>query len=348
MSREEMVRAMLFVGLVSSVYVLEAGLWCRYFWVRIKKTGNPRRALSGKLAWSIHGLAVIGILCMAYGYWIEPYWIEIKRIELHSPKLKDVSFRIVQFSDTHCDRKIRNEKRVVEMINSLHPDVIVFTGDSINTIEALPHFQEMLRSMNATLGKFAVHGNYDTHFWRSTDLFAGTGFDLAEDKVNTVSKQGVPITISGISRENEWAFERNPRRLDPDKFNVFLYHTPALADISVQAHFDLYLAGHTHGGQIALPFYGAIITLSPKGKKYESGMYGLTSNSYTRLRTPLCEYGPIESVVYVNRGIGLEGWVAPRVRFCARPEITVFDLGPSTHPESISTSTGSSGGAGPS
>ncbi len=71
---------------------------------------------------------------------------------------------------------------------------------------------------------------------------------------------------------------------------------------------DLYLAGHTHGGQIALPIYGALITLSKFGKKYESGMYTVD-----------------DTILYVNRGIGGH---ASAVRFFARPEITVFEVGP--------------------
>jgi len=74
---------------------------------------------------------------------------------------------------------------------------------------------------------------------------------------------------------------------------------------------DVYLCGHTHGGQIALPFYGALTTLSKHGKKYEAGLY---HEGNTRL--------------YVNRGIGLEGGKAPPMRFFARPEITVFEIGP--------------------
>ena len=74
---------------------------------------------------------------------------------------------------------------------------------------------------------------------------------------------------------------------------------------------DLYLSGHTHGGQIALPLYGAIITLAKFGKKYEAGLY---------------EVG--DTILYVNRGMGLEPRPAPQIRFCAQPEITVFDIGP--------------------
>jgi hypothetical protein len=73
----------------------------------------------------------------------------------------------------------------------------------------------------------------------------------------------------------------------------------------------LYLCGHTHGGQVALPFYGAIITLTKYGKKYEAGMY---------------EVG--DSLLYVNRGLGLDSRWLPKVRFFARPEIAVFDILP--------------------
>ena len=74
---------------------------------------------------------------------------------------------------------------------------------------------------------------------------------------------------------------------------------------------DLYLCGHTHGGQIAMPFYGALITMSKFGKKYEAGMYTVG-----------------DTILYVNRGIGMDGGPAPRVRFLARPEITVFEIHP--------------------
>jgi predicted MPP superfamily phosphohydrolase len=74
---------------------------------------------------------------------------------------------------------------------------------------------------------------------------------------------------------------------------------------------DLYLCGHTHGGQVALPLYGALVTLSKFGKKYESGMYTVG-----------------DTILYVNRGIGMEGGLTPKVRFLARPEITVFDIVP--------------------
>jgi len=60
-------------------------------------------------------------------------------------------------------------------------------------------------------------------------------------------------------------------KLDHKALNIFLYHTPDLIDDSTATPIDLYLAGHIHGGQVALPLYGALVTMSRQGKKYESG-----------------------------------------------------------------------------
>lgn len=76
-----------------------------------------------------------------------------------------------------------------------------------------------------------------------------------------------------------------------------------------EAGYHLYLAGHTHGGQIRILGYGAIITQSKFGKRYEAGLYSMKGTK-----------------MYVNRGIGLEGGWAPRIRLFCRPEVTVVDL----------------------
>jgi hypothetical protein len=80
---------------------------------------------------------------------------------------------------------------------------------------------------------------------------------------------------------------------------------------SLRFHPDLYCSGHTHGGQIALPLYGALVVLSDCGKRFEAGLY--------RVRG---------TWLYVNRGIGMEGGPVLRVRFWSRPEVTVYELVP--------------------
>jgi predicted MPP superfamily phosphohydrolase len=90
---------------------------------------------------------------------------------------------------------------------------------------------------------------------------------------------------------------------------LLLYHSPELMPEAVQHDLDLYLCGHTHGGQVRLPFIGPLLTSSQLGRRYVMGLY-------REGRTHL----------YVSRGIGLEGLSAPRVRFMAPPEMTLVTV----------------------
>src|ERR1035438_706069 len=87
-----------------------------------------------------------------------------------------------------------------------------------------------------------------------------------------------------------------------NEFSIFVYHRPDEILEVARDRYDIYLCGHTHGGQVALPFYGDLITFSKFDKKDEAGLYheGATT-------------------IYVNRGIGLAKWPQPEVRFLARP-----------------------------
>ena len=91
--------------------------------------------------------------------------------------------------------------------------------------------------------------------------------------------------------------------------SVLLYHSPEMMPLVQQHDVDLYLCGHTHGGQVRLPLYGAVLTSTVTGKRYEMGRYD--------------ENG---TTLYVSRGIGLEGLSAPRLRLFCPPEMTLVIL----------------------
>ncbi|MHC4084056.1 MAG: metallophosphoesterase [Planctomycetota bacterium] len=306
----EKIGALVFLAIIVIVYLLEVRISLVYAInkLRGKLKVNP---FVSKSALLIHLIATIGIVCFLYGYFVEPYWIEVKRIEIKTEKLREVSFKLVHISDMHCDKKVRNEKRVVELVNALNPDVIVFTGDTINMPVALATFKDTMKSLNATIGKFAVPGNYDVWYWSGLDLFSDTGFKVLEQDVVTIKKHNEVIQVSGLSVGNSELYPQVLKSVSSERFNVLLYHYPDLIEDLEDFNVDLYLAGHTHGGQVAMPLYGALVTLSKYGKKYESGKYVVG-----------------DTVLYINRGIGMEGSIAPRVRFLARPEITVINIVP--------------------
>jgi len=98
---------------------------------------------------------------------------------------------------------------------------------------------------------------------------------------------------------------------EQDVFTILMYHRPDLAKEEFAGVADLYMCGHTHGGQVRLPWYGAVVTMSQYGKEFEMGRYDLNG-----------------TILYVNRGYGLEGgsWLVPKVRFLCRPEIALFTV----------------------
>lgn len=299
--------ALLFVGGVVVIYFLWATIWIQWLLQR-RRSAERKASLTNKPAMCLHVFAVTGIICILYGYFVEPCRLQVSHLTIETGKLQNARFRVVHVSDLHCDNKIRLEDELPATINALNPDIIVFTGDALNRASALDLFKNTLQQMDAPLGKFAVKGNWDTHYWGGLDLFSHTGFTELLSANRTVEKDGEAIVVSGASYD--WQLDMPPA-FSPEVFNLFLYHTTDLVDSLGDEPVDLYLCGHTHGGQIALPFYGALVTLSRHGKKYEAGLYRLN-----------------DLQIYVNRGIGMEGGRAPRVRFLARPEVTVFDIVP--------------------
>jgi uncharacterized protein len=294
------------------IYLFEISFIIRFIFNRL--VDSPRKSVMfKKRAIIIHILATIGIICFLYSWFVEPYRIEVVQIPIKTDKLKQESFRIVQISDFHCSSKPRIENKVVEMVNRLKPDVVVFTGDTINTPEALPLFKETMKNIEASLAKVSVYGNWDINHWKNLhfDYYSGTGFKLLEGETIELAKNNETITISGLRCDTPDSMPKILKNLSPNHFNIFCYHFSDLIDYMDGFNVDLYLCGHTHGGQVALPFYGALITLSTNGKKYESGLYHVG-----------------KTILYVNRGLGLEKPPAPQVRFLARPEITVFDIEP--------------------
>jgi len=306
---KEIVSAGVFLGVIIAIYAGEACLIFNAVKSRRRGQGIPKRFWSAR-AIVIHLLALLGVVCFLYGCFIEPYWIEVKTVEIPSAKLHQTAIRLVQISDTHCAIRPLNEKKMVEIINGLNPDIIVFTGDLANNLRGLKRFEETMAKLEARLGKIAVRGNIDNR-WPGKDIFNGTGFQELYGNSIEIDKGGEKIWITGVAFGNENKTGDLLKKVQADCFSVFLYHFPDLVEDLNGLNVDLYLAGHTHGGQIALPFYGAIITLTKFGKKYESG-----------------EYKVDDTILYVNRGIGLAAGVNPKMRFFARPEITVFNLKP--------------------
>jgi predicted MPP superfamily phosphohydrolase len=259
-------------------------------------------------------LALLALTVLAYLYarFVEPRWVVVRRVPVGLVPLKGgpVPVRMVVLSDLHVTDHGEPWRSLPGRVNELEPDVIVLLGDLLNTSAALPALQRTLADMQATTAKVAVRGNWETWYWSELPLLAGTGFRWLDRELLTMKVGAQTVHLLGWDyRDQDDGEDAEPMLapLSPKDWRIFAHHTPDLV-LQVPSA-DLALAGHTHGGQIALPFYGAFVTLSKHGKRFERGASRAGS-----------------TWVYVNPGIGVEPAVP--LRFGVRPEVTLIMLGP--------------------
>lgn len=302
-------RLALFLLVVFAVYLAAAILLVHQIVQRLRRRPRPGAAAVW-LRRLVYALAIAGSLCIAYGYFIGPSRLEVTHVAIRSAKLETETrpIRIVQISDVHSTAKPRLEPRLPGVIAAQHPDVIVFTGDSINNPAGLPVFRRLMARLANIAPTYAVRGNWDVQRWWNIDLFGGTGVHELEGSGVDLNVAGVTFWLGGAPDADGEAIARALKAIPPGEFSVFLYHSPDQIEQIAQSNVDLCLVGHTHGGQVVLPLLGPVATGSRYGRKYAAGLF-----RYER------------TLMYVNRGIGMTGDNFP-FRFDAPPEVTVFDL----------------------
>lgn len=250
-------------------------------------------------------------LTAGYSYGIEPRWIEVVEQRIRLPRLPFVfeGIRVVIFSDLHVGFHM-NEKdvsRVVSKINALKPDLLLFTGDLVDDSQdvlfpILPHLQKLY----APFGTFAVLGNHDYQGDQIAPKLKHIGFHVLRNAHHVIKQGQDTLVVAGV----EDMLMGKPDLYQavegaPDSCTLLLSHCPDFANNIVGNQIDLQISGHSHGGQIRIPFLGAVIT-PPGGQIYTDGFYSLEQTN-----------------VYVNRGIGTT--ILP-FRFNCRPQISVLQL----------------------
>jgi predicted MPP superfamily phosphohydrolase len=229
---------------------------------------------------------------------LEPDWVKITRLRLTDG---EPVHRFVHFSDLHHKGDRAHTRAVVEMINSLSPDFVCFTGDLLEEAKFLPETLELLSGIKSPL--YGVPGNHDydsgVSFPDIEQCFAATGGAwlmneqtiIANGKINLI---GAAQIIPG-----------HPPIPKPGMKNLLMFHYPAWVKRLGDQKYDLILAGHSHGCQVRLPFYGPVITPFAVDE-YDLGLFHTKS-------------GPL----YVTSGIG---WFPLPVRFNCRPEIVLAEI----------------------
>lgn len=259
-------------------------------------------------------ILAVYLLCFAYGTLVEADWIQTTHTEIkvRQPVLGFDRFRIVQLSDLHLDRMGAREVRMIEQVRAADPQLILLTGDYLNVREGAVALAEVLGALKAPFGVLGVEGNWDTKFV-SGEVFRRSGATYLLDDTRVLQREGHLLRIAGLGIVPGRPLKELIPQKEDGAYTIFLHHYPDAVDelrkLAPGQHVDLFLCGHTHGGQVCLPFWGAVITLSKYHKKFERGLYHFEG-------IPM----------YVNRGVGSGGGGVPHVRFLARPEVAVIDL----------------------
>lgn len=254
------------------------------------------------------GAGVLLALCWTWARFVEPRWIDVTHTTVVSAMLPaGYHTRIVQISDVSATGPSRLLDALPGAIAGLSPDLVVFTGNALSSAEGLAPFREALAGIHAPMGVFAVRGNFDSAEFPDADLFGGVATELVRDAVKV---DGDRLTLCGAAYGNGAMNLERCLVENPDGYRIVLFNTPDWVEKVSAQHPGLYLAGHTRGGQVRVPFYGALVTGYARfGKKYEMGRYQVG-----------------DTVLYVNRGLGFEPRPFPQIRFNCRPEVAVIDL----------------------
>jgi len=252
----------------------------------------------------IAGIVLLTIFIVSLFYY--PNQIKQRYLSFESEKVTE-HVRIIHLSDVHAENYGPREERLIEIVNSLDADAILITGDMFikpykYNIRGFSAAVKILDQLHSKYGIYLVEGHHDyleTHYLS----------EVLGDKINILKNQWHSIDTLGISVFGATLYsEAAPfNDLVPENhYYIYFSHDPDRRKHLDNTDFDLALFGHTHAAQVHIPGLSHLIV-----GKYRHGLY---------------EYNGIP--LYVNAGIGLEGYLAPRIRLFTFPEIMVITIIP--------------------
>ena len=262
------------------------------------------------------GLGAGAVLLVSYPFFIERYIVQVNRYRISVPRLPPVfeGFTIVHLTDPHYGFLVPLGflEQVVSKANTIGGDLIVCTGDYVherNGVDQIDTIWKVLGKLRAPAGVFSVLGNHD--HWADTDRsmywLKTTGQNMRHG-LKKIEKNGQELWFAGAGDlwVDHLSIDNLLQPVVKERCTIVLAHNPDSADTLIESKPDLIISGHTHGGQVDIPFIGTPV-LPVKNKNYS---YGLKRS-----------IGGIP--VFISRGIG---WAICPVRFNCFPELAVLTL----------------------
>jgi predicted MPP superfamily phosphohydrolase len=298
--------------------------WCAALWTLIPSVvetlvapiidlarGVPVHLPMGAYMWTY----LSGLVVCAYGVLVRRRWFRVAEREVHVPGLDPRldGLRIAQLSDLHIGTLTPKSwgLRWARAANARAPHLAVVTGDLV-TSGTMYHedIAEAVGALRAEMGVFVAMGNHD-YFGEGeplVSLLRGRSVRVLRNEGRLLEHNGAKLWLAAIddtwTRRDDIAAAMRDR---PDGANaVLLAHDPARFDAAAEAGADLVLSGHTHGGQVAMPFLYRHISLATIAHKYNVGFYRIG-----------------RSTLHVHPGLGTTG---PPIRLGVAPEVTILVL----------------------
>lgn len=263
----------------------------------------------------VAGALVLGALTVEAvavdAFLVEPAALDVRRVRIVHPKLKR-RYRIAVLADPQYDELGPREQRAFVETMALAPDLVLLLGDYVQSEWAreAPLRDETARFLRAIgfrapLGAIAVRGNNDEDGWE--ELFAGTEVRAVERTTRIDVGDDLALVPLGLwdSYDQGLALHGDARR-----YTIAFGHVPDF--VLGEPRVELALAGHTHGGQVKLPWIGPLVTGAAVPRRWAHGTSELPSGA----------------TLVISQGLGLQRAAAPRLRFLCRPEIVLLELEP--------------------
>lgn len=272
------------------------------------------------------GVVAAGALGAAYAFYVEPRWLQVTHTKIHRPGLHPdlEGFRVALLTDMHAGggTPLSIVRRACRAAMRQEPHLIALTGDFAE--DDAPGFGEVLgalKCLRAPCGVYAVPGNHDytvgIETWHRQVRAHRVVTDLTND-ARMIEVGDARLCVAGVDdfTRGEPTLEALPPPEERD-FTLLLAHDPDQAERARRGYdaVDLIVSGHTHGGQVRLPFVGAVKNPAERDDLYEEGLR----------RRPWTQ-------VYVSRGVGT---VHLPIRFLCRPEVAILELTGSPRPPRV-------------
>lgn len=260
----------------------------------------------------VYILLIISLLFL-YSFYIEPNNLKIKEYKIENKNIPTSydGLKLVHFSDVHYGSTVdlKYLKKIIKIINKQKPHIVVFTGDFLDKRydikdKEIENIKKELKKLQPILGNYVVSGNHDIVHEKDFKNLFSESFTLLENEEKLIYyNDTTPISIVGLSDSSETKIDYKVFEKENSFYRIVLAHEPDEYEKIKEYNFNILLSGHSHNGQVRIPFIGKLYTPIGAKKYYEE------------------HYKIDDKEIFISNGIGTSTF---NLRFNSTPSINIY------------------------